>query len=310
MTDMTDLEIFARVARTGNMSAAGREMRLSAAVVSKRISMLEQRLGARLFLRTTRQLTLTDIGEGYFRRVVDILNLVEEAHDFVGRRSSSPRGSVKLSVDPALGRRLLMPLLPDFRTAFPRIELQVHVADDAVDFVRDAFDLALRAGAAPGPTAEARELMRARRIVVAAPAYLEQRGEPKGLADLGDHVCLAGAEEDVWALERADEVGAVAITAPVRLDSRDLVLEGAMRGLGIGFVYDFDAGEAIAAGTLKHILPEFQGAGAHGVYALYPSRDFMPSRVATLIEFLASRLGTPVAGAPASNARDGLSAAA
>ncbi|MCH9765479.1 MAG: LysR family transcriptional regulator, partial [Alphaproteobacteria bacterium] len=113
MTSISDFDIFARVARTGNMSQAGREMGLSPAVVSKRISLLEERLGVRLFQRTTRQLTLTETGEGYFKRVVDILSLVEEAEDYVTRRNTNPRGILKVTAPTTFSRLHIMPKLPE-----------------------------------------------------------------------------------------------------------------------------------------------------------------------------------------------------
>ena len=130
MTAITDLDIFARVARTGNMSAAGREMGLSPAVVSKRVSLLEEELGARLFQRTTRQLTLTETGEGYYKRVVDILNLVEEAEDFVSRRNTKARGLLKVTAPTSFSRQHIAPYLSDFLGKYPEIELDFHLTDD------------------------------------------------------------------------------------------------------------------------------------------------------------------------------------
>ena len=146
MTAISDLDIFARVARTGNMSAAGREMGLSPAVVSKRISLLEDRLGARLFQRTTRQLTLTETGEGYFKRVVDILSLVEEAEDYVSRRNTKPRGTLKVSVPTSFCRLHIAPHLPAFLARYPDIELDIHMSDHYVDIIREGFDVAIRIG--------------------------------------------------------------------------------------------------------------------------------------------------------------------
>ncbi|HUS97025.1 MAG TPA: LysR family transcriptional regulator, partial [Hyphomicrobiaceae bacterium] len=123
MTAISDLDIFARVARTGNMSAAGREMGLSPAVVSKRVSLLEEKLGARLFQRTTRHLTLTETGEGFFRRVIDILSLVEEAQDFVSRRNTKPRGVLKVSAPTSFSRAHIAPYLSEFLNRYPEIEL-------------------------------------------------------------------------------------------------------------------------------------------------------------------------------------------
>ena len=146
MTAISDLEIFARVARTGNMSAAGREMGLSPAVVSKRVSQLEERLGARLFQRTTRQLTLTETGAGYFKRVVDILSLCEEAEDFVSRRNTKPRGLLKISIPTTFSRLHIAPYLGKFLANYPDIELDAHLTDRFVDIIREGFDLAIRIG--------------------------------------------------------------------------------------------------------------------------------------------------------------------
>lgn len=146
VTAISDLDIFARVARTGNMSAAGREMGLSPAVVSKRISLLEERLGARLFQRTTRQLTLTETGEGYFKRVVDILSLVEEAEDYVSRRNTKPRGILKISAPTTFNRLHITPHLPEFLSRYPDIEIDMQLTDNFVDIIREGFDLAIRIG--------------------------------------------------------------------------------------------------------------------------------------------------------------------
>src|SRR5215470_7061918 len=143
MTAISDLDIFSRVARTGNMSAAGREMGLSPAVVSKRISLLEERLGARLFQRTTRQLTLTETGAGYFKRVVDILSLCEEAEDFVSCRNTMPRGLLKITMPTTFGRLHIAPYLGKFLASYPDIELDAHLTDRLVDIIREGFDLAI-----------------------------------------------------------------------------------------------------------------------------------------------------------------------
>ena len=128
------------------MSAAGREMGLSPAVVSKRISLLEDQLGARLFQRTTRQLTLTETGEGYFKRVVDILSLVEEAEDFVSRRNTSPRGQLKVTAPTSFSRLHIAPYLPEFIAQYPDIALDFQLTDNMTDIIRDGFDLAIRIG--------------------------------------------------------------------------------------------------------------------------------------------------------------------
>lgn len=287
MTAISDLDIFARVARTGNMSAAGREMGLSPAVVSKRISMLEDRLGARLFQRTTRHLKLTETGEGYFKRVIDILSLVEEAEDFVSRRNTKPRGQLKLTIPTAFGSMHIAPYLPEFVERFPEIELDVNVTDVNVDIIRDGFDLAIRIGELQDSSLVARKLAPDRRILCAAPSYLERAGEPKSLQALENHVCVPAGVQDHWRLQ--DETGTVTqfrLNGLFRADSSVFTRELLVAGIGIGLRSTWEIVDDMKAGRLVRVLPEYTGATAEAIYAVYPSRDFMPAKVNVLIEFL------------------------
>ena len=201
VTAISDLDIFARVARTGNMSMAGREMGLSPAVVSKRISLLEDRLGARLFQRTTRQLTLTETGEGYFKRVVDILSLVEEAEDYVSRRNTKPRGVLKISAPTSFSRMHIAPHINAFLTRFPDIELDFHLTDSFVDIIREGFDVAIRIGELQDSSLVARKLAPDHRVICGSPSYIERMGRPKSLADLEFHNCISAGAQDVWHLD-------------------------------------------------------------------------------------------------------------
>src|SRR3989304_4324233 len=185
MTAISDFDLFARVARTGNMSAAGRDMGLSPAVVSKRLSLVEERLGARLFQRTTRQLTLTETGEGYFKRVIDILSLVEEAEDFVSRRNTKPRGQLKGTAPTSFSRLHVAPHLPRFLARCPEIQLDFHLTDNFVDIIREGFDVAIRIGELSDSSLVARKLSPDSRVICAAPGYLQKAGMPQTLAELG-----------------------------------------------------------------------------------------------------------------------------
>lgn len=188
MTAITDLEIFARVARTGNMSAAGREMGLSPAVVSKRISLLEERLNARLFQRTTRQLTLTETGEGYFKRVVDIIALFDEAEDFVSRRNTSPRGLLKVTAPTSFARLHIAPHLPDFMERYPDLKLDFQLTDNFVDIIRDGFDVAIRIGELADSSLVARKIAPDDRVLCASPKYLSKNPPPRGFPISSDTI--------------------------------------------------------------------------------------------------------------------------
>lgn len=290
-TAISDLEIFARVARTGNMSAAGREMALSPAVVSKRVSLLEDRLGARLFQRTTRQLTLTETGEGYFKRVVDILSLVEEAEDFVSRRNTKPRGVLKVTAPTSFARRHVTPHLGAFLERYPDIELDMHLTDSFVDIIRDGFDLAIRIGELQDSSLVARKLAADNRILVAAPTYLAKAGTPKSVSDLEDHSCIGAGLQEAWRLDGADGTKHVRIHSNVRTNSADFVREALLAGLGIGLRATWDIGQELKSGALVRVLPDYRGSSLLAIHAVYPSRDFMPAKVNVFIEHLAEIYG-------------------
>lgn len=291
VTAISDFDIFARVARTGNMSAAGREMGLSPAVVSKRISLLEERLGARLFQRTTRQLTLTETGEGYFKRVVDILSLVEEAEDFVTRRNTNARGVLKVTAPTSFSRLHIAPLLPEFLTRFPEIQLDVHLTDNYVDIIRDGYDVAIRIGELQDSSLVARKLSPDTRVICAAPAYLDKHGAPKSLADLENHNCLSAGAQDFWRLEGPEGQRQIRVKGNIRSNSAELIREALLSGIGLGLRGVWEVGQELKSGALQVVMPQYRGSSNMAIYAVYPCRDFMPTKVNAFIEFVAEHFG-------------------
>ena len=290
MTDTTDLEIFARVARTGNMSAAGREMSLSPAVVSKRISLLEERLGARLFQRSTRQLSLTDIGEGFFRRVVDILSLVEESEDFIARYNARPSGRLKVNASAAILRRLVVPQLPRFARLYPDVELDFHVSDEPADIIRDGIDVALHVGAAPGDDLDVRHLTDLPRILCAAPAYLDEEGTPMLPQHLRDHTCLGQADEEHWRLVGPQDSHIIRVNGRLRTNCSDLIREAAIAGLGIALCPAASIAVELKSRALVHVMPDLRSGEACGLYAVLACREFTAAKVEAFLGFLAECL--------------------
>ena len=273
------------------MSAAGREMGLSPAVVSKRISQLEERLGARLFQRTTRQLTLTETGAGYFKRVVDILSLCEEAEDFVSRRNTKPRGLLKITMPTTFSRLHIAPYLGKFLVSYPDIELDAHLTDRFVGIIREGFDLAIRIGELEDSSLVARKIAPDNRVICAAPAYLEKHGTPSSLADLNLHNCLSTGAQDVWRLEGPQGEEQVRTNGNLRSNSGELIREAVLTGLGLGLRSTWDIGPELKSGKLKVVLPQYRGSSNVAVYAVYPCREFMPAKVNVFIEFLAELYG-------------------
>ena len=273
------------------MSAAGREMGLSPGVVSKRISQLEEHLGARLFQRTTRQLTLTETGAGYFKRVVDILSLCEEAEDFVSCRNTKPRGVLKITMPTTFSRLHIAPYLGKFLASYPDIELDSHLTDRFVDIIREGFDLAIRIGELEDSSLVARKIATDNRVICAAPAYLEKYGTPASLADLNLHNCLSAGAQDVWRLEGPDGEEQVRTNGNLRSNSGELIREAVLAGLGLGLRSTWDVGPELKSGKLKVVLPQYRGSSNVAVYAVYPCREFMPAKVNVFIEYLAELYG-------------------
>jgi DNA-binding transcriptional LysR family regulator len=287
-----DLEIFTRVAKSGNMSAVARDMRTSPAVISKRIGLLERGLGARLFQRTTRQLTLTEAGEGYFKHAIDILNRAAEAEEFVRSSNNKPSGLLRVTAPTTFARLHLAPLLPQFVACYPDIQLNLHVSDDFVDIIRDNFDIAVRVGELSNSTLIARKLSSDKRVICAAPSYLKRAGIPKSLAELGEHNCLSPDAQEVWRLEGPDGQHQLRVKGSILSNSAEIVREALIAGLGIGLRSIWEIGPEIESGALRILLPQYKGSSNVAIYAVYPSRDFRPTKAHAFIEFLTRHFGS------------------
>ena len=291
MSDFSDMEIFARVVTAGSMSAAGREMGLSPAVVSKRLRRLEDRLGTRLLQRTTRQIALTEAGQGFYERVVAILASIEEAEGFVTRRSAMARGTLKVTAPTSFGRLHIAPLLGTFLHDNPDLSVNLMLSDDFVDIVGDGFDLAIRIAELSDSSLVARRLAPTYRVLCATPEYIERHGEPKTIDDLNDHVCLATMAQDPWRLEGPDNMVVVRASGPLQTNSSEVVREAVLAGMGIALRSTWDIGPDLSSGRLKVVLPDFHASQNVGVFAVYPSRRFLPAKVRVFIDFLAGCYG-------------------
>lgn len=288
---ITDLEIFARVVTAGNMSAAGREMGLSPAVVSKRISHLERRLSARLFQRTTRQLTLTEAGQGFYDRVVNILAGIEEAEAFVTRRNTVPRGTLKITASTAFGRMHIAPHLGVFLEQYPDIGLELDLSDSFVDIVGTGFDAAIRVAELEDSSLVARKLAPNHRVICASPDFLAKNGAPDTLADLAKFNCLAPSAQEVWRLQGPDGPVSVRVNGNIRTNSTEVVREAVIAGLGIAMRSTWDVGPELKSGKLKIILPDYQESPRVAVYAVYPCRQYVPAKLRVFVDFLAGLFG-------------------
>lgn len=291
MSRFDDLEVFSKVVAMGSMSAAAREMGFSPAVISKRLQRLEQRLGTRLLNRTTRQISLTEAGEGFYERVIAILAGIEEAEAFVARRSNHARGLLKISAPTSFGRMHIAPHLVKFMRANPELRINLELSDSFVDIVSGGFDLAIRIGELPDSSLVARRLAPVRRILCATPGYLKRTSVPQTLEDLDAHAVIAPQFQGPWKLEGDEGQVIYRPNSTLQTNSSEVVRETVIAGLGIALRSTWDISEELKQGKLVRVLEAYSGSKGLGVYAVYPSRSFLPVKVRLIIDYLAELFG-------------------
>ncbi|WP_342360546.1 LysR family transcriptional regulator [Terrarubrum flagellatum] len=290
MDRLTDLDLFARIVTTGGMSAAARELGVSPAKVSKRIRALEERLDVRLFQRTTRKVALTEAGQGFFERVVSILSSVEEAEEWLSSGATQARGTLRVSAPTSFGRMHVAPHLTPFLDAHPALTIDLSLSDAFVDVIGEGFDVAIRIGDLQDSSLVAKRLAPNHRLLCASPAYIAARGEPKSIADLGNHRLLAH-NADHLRLEGPDGETVVKIESRLRTNSSEVVREAVLAGAGVALRSTWDVGAELRSGRLKQVLPDVHASQRVAIHAVYPSRRHLPHKVRLFIDFLAALYG-------------------
>ncbi|CAA2158298.1 MULTISPECIES: LysR family transcriptional regulator [Methylobacterium] len=286
MQDHSDLEIFARVVRAGSLTQAGSELGLSVAVVSKRLKRLEERLAVRLLHRTTRRVAPTDVGQEFFQRIAPIVDAIAEAETLVSQRASRARGTLRVTAPSSFGRLHIVPHLSAFFALHPDLVLNLELSDDFEPIVERGYDLAIRVGTLESSGLTAVRLAPVRRVLCARPGYLDAAGRPAGPDDLRNHVCLATENQNPWRLVGPDGPCTVSAAGPLRTHSNEVVREAVIGGLGIALRSTWDVHAELRSGLLEVVLPAYTAAAQAGIYAVYPSRAFVPAKTRAFIEFL------------------------
>jgi DNA-binding transcriptional LysR family regulator len=296
MPTLPDLEawtLFAKVAETGSFSRAAAEFRLSTPTVSKAIGRLEARIGAALFNRTSRRLSLTETGRRAATSAARILADAEAIEAEAMAEAQAPTGLVRVAVPMSFGIAHVAPLLPDLLTAHPGIAVDLHLSDEAVDLVGGGFDLALRIAALASSSLRARRLCEVRRRLVGSPAYFARHGRPAHPRDLAAHACLGYAylpTPDRWHFRHVSgEEAAIAPQGPVRANNADAMRPALLAGIGLAVQPDFLIWEDLAAGRLEAVMTEWSMPSV-ALHVLTPPGVWRPARVAAVIAFLAARL--------------------
>jgi DNA-binding transcriptional LysR family regulator len=294
--DFEGLALFAKVAEERSFAGAARALGISVATVSRAVARLEERLGARLLNRTSRQLALTGFGASLAERAAEVLRLAEEAEGAAREQSAQPRGLVRLAVPMSFGLRWVAPLLPEFFRRYPEVQVDLHLSDATVDIVGDGFDAALRIAVLPDSSLVARRLAPVARLVVAAPAYLERHGAPVHPSDLQGHPCLGyayRARSDTWRFTNAaGEEASVRPRGPLRVTNSDALLPTVLAGLAICELPEFIAADYVRDGRLVPILDGWSMPSG-GLYFVTPSARARPAKVEALGAFFAEHLSRP-----------------
>ena len=289
LPDFEALAIFAKVVELRSFAAAASELALSKATVSKAVSRLEERLGARLFNRTSRRLALTDAGQRLATRAAQLLADGEEAENETLAQSTAPRGLVRLAVPMSFGVKAVAPLLPEFLLQYPDVSIDLHLSDATVDLIGEGFDAGLRIARLPDSSLIARRLCAMPRYTVAAPSYLKAHGRPTHPMQLAQHRCFGYAylsTPNLWHYSNAaGEQASVRPGGALRVNNGEAVMPSLVAGLGIADLPEFIVGEAIASGAVEVILKGWkQPEGA--LHWVTPPGGPRPARVEVLAEFL------------------------
>lgn len=280
--------VFVRVVEAGSLSGAARDLNLSLAVISRRLSRLEERLGVRLANRTTRTLSLTEEGAAFHARCVRILGDIDEAETEVTRGRDTATGLLRVTSTFAFGRRRLAPLLHEFRQLHPALQIHLDASDSFENLVESGYDLAIRFGALADSNLIARQLAPNVRVICAAPAYLERRGRLATIDQLPRHDCIVYGNPpmDHW---RFADGSSVRVKGALSTNDGEMAHAWALAGAGLVLKSTWDVEEDIRAGLLEVVLPALR-LPASPIHAVYPHRRHTAAKVRLCVEFLAGRL--------------------
>lgn len=291
-----EMEVFVMAAELKSFSAAGRKLRLSPSAVSKLVTRIEDRLGARLLVRTTRRLELTPEGEVYLDRASRILAEIAETERIVSEGARVvPRGPLRVNASVGFGERYILPLVPAFLALHPEIELDLTLVDSVIDVIGERTDVAIRSGPLRDSSLKARKLLESRKIVIASPDYLARRGTPQHPADLTAHNCLRfnfRRSMDDWPFlaEDGETVEAYDITGNMLVSNGAILRQLCLDGLGLGRVGRFHIEPDIAAGRLVPVLEDFNPGDIEVVHAVFAGHEHLAARIRAFIDFLVEKI--------------------
>lgn len=282
---------FVQVVESGSFVGAAAKLNLSTTAVSRLVADLEKHLQTRLLHRTTRRLHLTERGRAYFERCAQILAELEEAEREAAQEATEPSGTIRLTTSVNFGTHQVTPAIAAFLARHARVRFDVSLSDRVVDMIEEGFDLAIRIGGSSGQNLVVRKLGETRLVPCASPGYVARHGAPAAPEDLARHNCLTYeyAMRDTWTFrDAAGRDRTVRVAGSLNSNHGDLNAAAAVQGLGIALEPDFIVGRELSSGALVPVLASFE-APVLPVYAVYPSRRFLPVKVRAFVDFLVER---------------------
>ncbi|QLK47753.1 LysR family transcriptional regulator [Vibrio owensii] len=292
MDQLSAMRAFVRVVQTGSFSATSREMNTSQTTISKKVAALEKKIGVKLLARSSRDHALTPAGTKYYQTCVDILGELDEAEAEARSEVASPQGTIRISAPVAFGRILLAPIMSEFFQRYPDIKVDLQLSDQHTDLISDGIDVALRAKQLEDSTLIARHLFDNPMLVLAAPSYLQQHGEPKNPEDLKQHNCLVYSrmkDINVWSFTKQNQKHAVAVNGNFQSDNGDVLLEVALTGMGIVILPIWMVEHHLKEGQLTQLMNDYTGQNLP-FNAVYLQSRYTPLKVRCLIDFLKEKL--------------------
>jgi DNA-binding transcriptional LysR family regulator len=293
MQDLNLFVIFARVVEAGSFAEAARRMDTSRSAVSKAVAKLEKDLSTRLFLRSTRHLSLTETGIALSEHAARILEETEHAERAVSSLHAEPRGTLKVSASSSFGTRHVAPALPCFLDRHPEIKVDLTITDRPGDLVEEGYDVQIRVTNEPDLNLVARKIAPVRRILCATPLYFQQWGVPQTPEDLVKHNCLdcgLSAEQGYWRFTGPEGKIKVPVSGNLRINDNDALAQAALYGLGIALLPTYTIGMEIQKKRLQTVLPEYLSVERH-IYACYLPSRHLPIKIRAFIDFLSEHVG-------------------
>ena len=293
--DLEQIRLFVAVYRANSFVEVARELEVAPSSISRAIGNLEKALGVRLFQRTTRVLKPTQAGDAYHQRIAPLLEALDQTHAELRDASLTPSGLLRVTASVSYGEIVLAPRLRAFRQQHPQIELELILSDGRIDLLSERIDLAIRHGQLKDSTLIARKLADVHYLLVAAPEYLSNRSTPTSPGDLKDHEIVAFSYEDyreAWRFRRKKRAQTVSIQPVIRMTNAAAIRETVRHGLGIALLADWTVSGDIASGRLVRLMAEWEIQGkssSSALWAVYPSRQYIPAKTRAFLDFLEDR---------------------